>query len=45
MIENFNIFDFELLEEDQKKIQTLDKEESAFFSYYGPNMVELLTGL
>lgn len=40
MVENFNVFDFELSADDMEKIATLDKEQSAFFSHYDPNMVE-----
>ena len=40
MEENFNIFDFELSEEDMAKIATLDKNQSSFFSHYDPKMVE-----
>ena len=40
MQENFNIFDFELSEEDMKEIAKLDTKTSCFFSHYDPNMVE-----
>ena len=40
MVENFNVCDFELSADDMEKIATLDKEQSAFFSHYDPNMVE-----
>ncbi|MBQ8210503.1 MAG: aldo/keto reductase [Clostridia bacterium] len=40
MVENFNVFDFELTEEDMNKIATLDKKQSSFFSHTDPNMVE-----
>lgn len=40
MAENFNIFDFELSEEDVKKITQLDKKESAFFDHDDPQQVE-----
>lgn len=39
MQENFNIFDFELPEEDMCKIKELDTGKSLFFSHYDPNMV------
>ena len=39
MKENFNIFDFELSEEDMDKIKELDTNTSLFFSHYDPNMV------
>lgn len=40
MVENFNVFDFELSAEDMEKIAVLDKKQSSFFSHYDPNMVE-----
>lgn len=40
MEQNFDIFDFELSEEDTAKIATLDKKQSSFFSHYDPKMVE-----
>lgn len=40
MVENLNVFDFELTEEDMEKIASLDKKQSSFFSHYDPNMVE-----
>ena len=40
MEQNFDIFDFELSEEDMVKIVTLDKKQSSFFSHYDPKMVE-----
>lgn len=45
MVENFSVFDFTLSDEDMKKIVTLDKNESAFFSHYDPDTVEYLTNL
>ena len=42
IIENFNIFDFELSQEDMEKIVTLDTEESLFFSHRDPEMVKWL---
>ena len=42
MQENFNVFDFTLNEDDMQKIQALDEAESAFFSHYDPETVELL---
>lgn len=45
MEQNFNIFDFELRDEDMKAISALDEEESAFFSHYDPETVEFLTSL
>lgn len=40
MEENFNVFDFELSDEDMKKIALLDKKQSSFFSHTDPQMVE-----
>ncbi len=40
IIENFNIFDFELNQEDVEKIATLDTKESLFFSHRDPEMVK-----
>lgn len=40
MVENFDVFDFELSAEDMQKIAALDKKQSAFFSHTDPNMVE-----
>ena len=40
IIENFNIFDFELSEEDMEKIATLDTKQSLFFSHQDPEMVK-----
>lgn len=43
MKENFNIFDFELSEEDMKIIATLDKKTSSFFDHRDPQMVKQLS--
>ncbi|MGF6949875.1 2,5-diketo-D-gluconate reductase A [Neobacillus sp. B4I6] len=40
IIENFNIFDFELSQEDMEKIATLDTKQSLFFSHQDPEMVK-----
>lgn len=40
IIENINIFDFELSEEDIEEIATLDTKESLFFSHTNPEMVK-----
>lgn len=40
IIENFNIFDFELSQEDMEKIATLDTKDSLFFSHRDPEMVK-----
>ncbi|MDE5943100.1 MAG: aldo/keto reductase [Clostridia bacterium] len=38
--QNFNVFDFELSDEDMAVMASLDKKESSFFSHTDPNMVE-----
>ncbi len=43
IIQNFDVFDFELAKEDMDLIKELDKDESAFFSHYDPQLVEMLT--
>lgn len=45
IIENFNVFDFELTKEDMKKIAALDTNTSCFFSHRDPKMAEWLSGL
>ncbi|MDN3016876.1 aldo/keto reductase [Paenibacillus sp. BSR1-1] len=40
IIENFNIFDFELSIQDMEKIAALDTKESLFFSHRDPEMVK-----
>ncbi|GEQ22856.1 hypothetical protein CBU02nite_33620 [Clostridium butyricum] len=40
MIENFDIFNFELSNKDKKIIRDLDKGKSLFFSHYDPEVVE-----
>lgn len=45
MIQNIDVFDFELTVEDMNVIATLDKAESLFFSHYDPQTVEYLTSL
>ena len=42
MIQNFDVFNFELSEEDMKKILKLDKKESLFLSHYDPETVKFL---
>lgn len=42
MIQNLDVFDFTLNEEDMETIKGLDKKESAFFSHYDPQLVEML---
>jgi 2,5-diketo-D-gluconate reductase A len=43
IIENFNIFDFELSQEDMDQIATLDTKESLFFSHRDPEMVKWIS--
>ncbi|MEK4452087.1 aldo/keto reductase [Paenibacillus sp. FSL L8-0506] len=43
IIENFNIFDFELNSEDIEQIALLDTKESLFFSHRDPVMVKALS--
>jgi 2,5-diketo-D-gluconate reductase A len=40
--ENFNIFDFELSNEDMNRIATLDMKQSLFFDHRDPKMVKML---
>ena len=40
MQENFNVFDFELTEEDMEEIKKLDLSDSLFFNHQDPKMVE-----
>lgn len=42
IIENFNVFDFELASEDMEQIAILDTKKSCFFSHSDPKMVEWL---
>ncbi|MFK4392339.1 2,5-diketo-D-gluconic acid reductase [Bacillus sp. AFS026049] len=43
IIENFEIFDFELEQEDMEKIAALDTKESLFFSHSDPEIVKWLS--
>lgn len=40
MEQNFDVFDFELSDEDMAVMASLDKKQSSFFSHTDPNMVE-----
>ncbi|MEN9876791.1 MAG: hypothetical protein RLZZ529_1788 [Bacteroidota bacterium] len=42
MVENFDIFDFELTADDMEAIVVLDTKESLFFDHRDPNMVKWL---
>lgn len=44
MVENFDVFDFELSEVDMEIITVLDTGYSLFFSHYNPQTVEYITG-
>lgn len=44
MEENFNIFDFQLSNDDMQSIQSLDQKASAFFDHRDPKMVKWLAG-
>lgn len=43
IIENFNIFDFELSQDDLELITTLDTKQSLFFSHNDPEMVKWIS--
>lgn len=43
--ENFNVFDFELSDEDMEEIKTLDNSSSLFFNHTNPDMVEWFDGM
>lgn len=45
MEQNFNIFDFELLEEELQQIRMLDLKHSLFFSHHDPETVEMIINL
>jgi hypothetical protein len=40
--ENFDVFDFQLSEEDMNAIKELDTKESLFFDHHDPAMVKTL---
>ena len=44
IIENFNIFDFELSEDDMNKIKSMDTGKSLFFSHSDVEIVKFLIG-
>jgi 2,5-diketo-D-gluconate reductase A len=43
IIENFNIFDFEIPQEDMEKITTLNTDVSCFFSHRDPEIVKFIS--
>ncbi len=43
IMENINIFDFELNQDDMAKIATLDTKKSLFLSHYDPEIVKSLS--
>ncbi len=45
MIQNIDVFDFELTKEDMDRIASLDKAETLFFSHYDPEQVERITSM
>ena len=45
MQENFNVFDFELTEEEMESIQDLDQEKSLFFDHQDPETAEFFMTL
>ncbi|WP_419870839.1 aldo/keto reductase [Chryseobacterium sp. CT-SW4] len=45
LLENINVFNFELSEEDMNAIQSLDTRESLFFSHRDPEMIKYLAGI
>ncbi|MCM3001307.1 aldo/keto reductase [Paenibacillus cellulositrophicus] len=42
IVENFNIFDFELSADDIEQISTLDTRESLFLSYHDPEVAKMM---
>lgn len=45
IVENFDIFDFELNAEDMEQVSTLDTRESLFLDYHDPEIAKRLGGL
>ena len=45
MEQNFDVFDFELTQEDMELIKTLDTGKSQFFDHRTPEAVEMLANL
>lgn len=44
IVQNFEVFDFELSENDMEQIKTLDEKQSAFFDHRDPAIVKWLGG-
>jgi 2,5-diketo-D-gluconate reductase A len=44
IVENFNVFDFELSPEDMAAMATLDTKTTVFFDHRDPNIVKMLSG-
>jgi diketogulonate reductase-like aldo/keto reductase len=45
IVENLNIFDFDLSRDDMEKIAAMDTKESCFFSHYDPEMIKQIGGV
>jgi 2,5-diketo-D-gluconate reductase A len=45
IVENFNVFDFELKREDMDEIATLDRKVSSFFDHRDPEIVKSLNSM
>ncbi len=45
MIENIDVFDFELTKDEMDQISSMDKKESSFFNHYDPASIEYLAKL
>jgi 2,5-diketo-D-gluconate reductase A len=44
IVQNFEVFDFELAADDMEQIKTLDEKQSAFFDHRDPAIVKWLGG-
>ncbi len=45
MVQNLDVFDFQLSDDEMARISALDEEKSQFFSHYDPSTVEFLISL
>lgn len=45
MVQNLDVFDFQLSDDEMERISALDEEKSQFFSHYDPSTVEFLISL